>query len=255
MANLEECKLCKEQKYLKNSHAIGNAIFKRIFRNGSGKAISITSENEDIGYTSDSWAEHQLCGDCENLFNVKYEQYALGVLRGRNSNVSKTELGITFSDVNQHKLIMCFLSIFWRAANSGHPSYENVKIIESHNEYLRKAILENQEIPPEIFSVKVSRIIDQSEERRFTSENLKGLILKPSSRRYVTTEVKNFSVCFLFEGFFIEIYMIGLSLKDGEQPGVLAKYRKTLFVPYVNLFEIEEIVNLLHRFREIHPRP
>jgi len=157
------CKLCNQQKDLKISHAVGDSIFKKIFRTNSGKGISLTSGDEAIGYSSDSWAERQLCLDCEKLLNIEYEQYSLGVLRGKNCQLSKTDLGLTFKELDQQKLIMYFLSIYWRAANSGHSAYKNVVIIDNDNEYLRSSILNNTKIPAAKFSVKVSRVIDLSD--------------------------------------------------------------------------------------------
>ena len=201
MPKIERCKLCEELKELQISHAVGDSIFKRIFRANSGKAISITSGDEAVGYCSDSWAEHQLCSDCEKLLNQEYETYSLGVLRGRNCTFSKSAIGLSISGIDQHKLIMYFLSIYWRAANSGHSSYKNVVIIESDNEYLRKAIINDLKIPSGKFSIKVSRVIDLSESRGFTPENMKDLIVSPFCRIYENHRDKNKSVCFMFEGF------------------------------------------------------
>lgn len=80
MPELGSCKLCNKQKDLQLSHAVGDSVFRRIFKTNSGKGISVTRGDEDITYSSDSWAEHQLCSDCEMLLNLKYEKYSLGVL-------------------------------------------------------------------------------------------------------------------------------------------------------------------------------
>jgi len=236
-----ECKLCKNKKDLQLSHAIGDSIFKKILRANSGKAISITSDDEPIGYTSDSWAEYQLCSDCEMLLNDRYESYSLGVLRARNCKISKSSLGVTFSNVDQHKLIMYFLSIFWRAANSGHRSYNNVRILKNDNEYLRDAILSDYKIPANKFTVQISRVIDLTKNRGFSDKNLKDIIISPFCRVYET----KISACFMFEGFFVEIFMRGYSRKDRNKYGVLSKAKRIFVAPYINLFEIPEIVDLM----------
>lgn len=245
MPKIGKCKLCKEQKDLQVSHAVGNSIFKRIFRTNSGKAISITSGDETIDYCSDSWAEHQLCSDCEKLLNLEYEAYSLGVLRGKNCKFHKSDLGLSFSGLDQHKLIMYFLSIYWRAANSGHPSYKNVVIIENDNEYLRNAIFNDLKIPSGKFSIKVSRVIDLSESGGFTPENIKELIVSPFCRIYESYNINNISVCFMFEGFFIEIFIKGIKINERKKHGVLSKVKDRLVVPYLNLFDIEEIIDLM----------
>lgn len=210
------CKLCLSKAELKNSHAIGDSVFKKIYRkkSNSGKAISLTLDDENIRYSSDSWSEHQLCNSCEILLNTNYETYSLGVLRGKNVKVDKISLGIKFSNINQHKFILYFLSILWRAANSNHDSYKNVVITDLDNEYLRAAILSNSKIPSGKFSIKINRVIDYTKNQGFSSNSIKELIVSPFCRIYEKDKVDNISVCFMFEGFFIEIFMPSLKLKE-----------------------------------------
>lgn len=245
MPIVEKCKLCNQQKDLQVSHAVGDSIFKKIFRTNSGKGITLTSGDEAIGYSSDSWAEHQLCLDCEKLLNIEYEQYALGVLRGKNCQLSKTDFGLTFKELEQQKLIMYFLSIYWRAANSGHSAYKNVVIIDRDNESLRNSILNNTKIPAGKFSIKVSRVIDFSKSKGFSPDSIKQIIVSPFCRVYENSKLENVSICFMFEGFFIEIYLKGLKLKNRSKYGVLAKTNKLLIVPYLNLFDIKEVFELM----------
>lgn len=240
-----KCKLCNQQKDLQISHAVGDSIFKKIFRTNSGKGISLTADDEAIGYSSDSWAENQLCSDCEKTLNLKYEQYSLGVLRGKNCQLSKTDLGLTFKELDQQKLIIYFLSIYWRAANSGHPAYENVVINDNDNEFLRRSILNNTKIPAGKFSIKVSRVIDLSDSKGFSSDSIKQIVVSPFCRVYENNKLEDVSICFMFEGFFIEIYVKGLKLKDRSKYGVLAKTKKLLVIPYLNLFDIKEVVDLM----------
>jgi len=49
----------------------------------------------------------------------------------------------------------------------------------------------------------------------------------------------------MFEGFFIEIYVKGLKLKDRSKYGVLNKGKELLVVPYLNLFDIDEVFDLM----------
>lgn len=241
------CKLCLAEAELKNSHAIGDSVFKRIYRkkSNSGKAIVLTLDEENIKYSSDSWSEHQLCGSCEKLLNTRYETYSLGILRGKNVEVDKTSIGIKFSKIDQHKFILYFLSILWRMANSNHESYNNVDITEPDKEYLRVAILNNSKIPSGKFSVKINRVIDYTKNKGFSSNSIKELIVSPFCRSYENNEVNNTSVCFMFEGFFIEIFMPSLKLKERNKAGVLNKQKNSLITPYLDIFKIDEIVKLM----------
>ena len=246
MAEVGLCKLCQKQKSLKISHAVGNSVFKRIYKQNSGTAITLTSGDEDIHYSNDSWAEYQLCGKCESLLNTNYERYSLGVLRGVNIEIRKTTIGVSFENINQSKLILYFLSILWRAANSTHPAYKNVVITDSDNELLRNSILNNLKISSGNFSVKVNRVVDLTRsEKKFTPQSIKEFIVSPFCRIYEDTKVNNVSVCLMFEGFFIEIFMPALKLKERNRVGVLNKNKKIFITPYLNLFEIDEVVDLM----------
>jgi hypothetical protein len=238
------CKLCLAKAELKNSHAIGDSVFKRLYRkkSNSGKAIVLTLDDENIKYSSDSWSEHQLCNSCEKLLNTSYETYSLGVLRGKKVEVDKTSIGIKFSKIDQHTFILYFLSILWRMANSNHESYKNAVISESDSEYLRVAILNKSKIPSGKFSIKISRVIDYTKNKGFSSDSIKELIVSPFPRNY---ENNNYSVCFMFEGFFIEIFMPSLKLKERNIVGVLNKQKSILIAPYLDIFKIDEIVKLM----------
>jgi hypothetical protein len=239
------CKLCKVGTDIKKSHAIADSVFKKIFRVNSGKAITFSNDEEDISYSNDSWWEYQLCGDCETHLNQSYEKYSLQVLRAQTGNFCKSEYGLTFSDVDLHKFNMFFLSIFWRAANSGHSAYKNVVMLDQDNEFLRDALLHNRKVPISRLSVKVERLIDKTLEGGFTPESLKELIISPFCRIHETHKTNHVSVCFIFEGFFIQIFMPGLKLKNRVKSGVINEPKRILSIPYLDLFNIKEIEQLM----------
>lgn len=236
------CKLCKNLGILQLSHAVGDSSFKRLFKTISGKAVTFSdSDDEYIQYSSDSWADHQLCEACERHLNESYEQYSMRALRGRNATITKS--GVTFSDIDLHKLNLYFLSIFWRAANSDHPSYKQVVITPQSNEYLRDAILHDKKVPIARFSVKLSRLTDLS--GGFTKDALKQVIVAPFPRIHGDKRLRHISMCFTFEGFFTEIYMPGLKLNRRNEPGVIHETRNILHAPYLDIFSIPEIVDVM----------
>lgn len=147
---------------------------------------------------------------------------------------------------------MYFLSIYWRAANSGHLAYKKVVILEKDNEYLRKAILNDLKSASKKFYIKVSKVIDLSENKGFRDESIKEFILSPFCRIYESNKVNNISVCFMFEGFFIEIYIKNLNRKDRKKHGLLSNNKNNLVVPYLNIFDIKEIVDLMIKGYDKH---
>jgi hypothetical protein len=242
---LDICKLCKEKSELQNSHVIGNSIFKKIFRCNSGKAISISDLKENIEYSKDSWAEYQLCKKCETHLNEKYEKYSLRALRGEGVIASRNSIGVTFRKIDLHKLNMYFLSLVWRAANSGHSAYNNVILGVNDNEYLRIAILKNEQVPTNKFSIKISRLIDYTSTNGFSDESLKNFIVSPFCRINPDINISHISICFTFEGFFIEVFIPGLTSKFRNNFGFIHRSKKILVAPNLDIFSVAEIFNLL----------
>ncbi|MEQ6889187.1 hypothetical protein ABE957_10930 [Halomonas sp. CS7] len=242
---MQVCKLCRSGTDIKKSHAIADSVFKRIFRVNSGKAIAFSRDEEDVYYSSDSWWDNQLCGECEDRLNEKYERYSLQVLRAQKGVFNRSEHRLIFSDVNLHKLNMFLLSIFWRAANSGHVAYKNVVILDGDNEYLREALLSDRQVPISRISVKIERLIDKTREGGFSLKQLKDIVISPFCRIYGADKTKHISVCFVFEGFFVQVFVPGLKLKQRAAAGVIHKSQRFLSVPYLHLFDIEEVVELM----------
>jgi hypothetical protein len=87
--------------------------------------------------------------------------------------------------------------------------------------------------------------MDYTREKGFSSDSIKELIVSPFCRIYESNKVNNISACFMFEGFFIEIFMPALKLKERSRAGVLNKQKDTLFTPYLDIFKIDEIVKLM----------
>lgn len=169
-----KCALCLEVTELRRSHAIPDSVFKRITRKNNGQAISFNSDDTSlVYYSSDSWWEYQLCGNCEQHLNLSYEQYSLSVIRAGEGKFSRHDFWVTFTDIDTLKLQLFFLSIFWRAANSKNQAYKKVYIPEPWNNELRVNLLRKTRVPLRLMTVKISRLIDRSTEGSFSLSVLK----------------------------------------------------------------------------------
>lgn len=149
---------------------------------------------------------------------------------------------VTLSNFESIRLSGFFISILWRSANSEHPSYEKVYIPNPWNDQIREHLFNNEPIPLKLVTVKISRLIDRTLKGGFTLSNLKSIVMSPFFRRY---KQDAYSFCFVFEGFFIEIFMPGLSFIKRRQAGVISKNMQTLMVPYLNIFDVPEITDCL----------
>ena len=232
-----KCKLCLDPTILKKSHAIADSVFKRILRANAGKGITLTLDDEYIAYSSDSWWEYQLCETCEGKLNREYENYSLRVLRGAVGKVTKLDRGISFNGINQYKLNMFFLSILWRASVSRHQAYSAVSLGSQINEYFRSSFCYNRKIPVGTVSVSVSRLFDGSKSGGFSLNSLKGLIVSPFYNG------KEF--CYAFEGFYIRISLPGVKLTERTKVGVIRPTKNILLVPFINIFDIPELSQLM----------
>lgn len=239
------CTLCLTAADLRRSHAIPDSVFKRVSKENNGQSIRFDDDDSSlVEYSSDSWWEYQLCSDCEQHLNVNYEQYSLSTIRGGKGKgkFEKHDFGVTFIEIDTLKLQLFFLSIFWRAANSRNEAYQKVYIPEPWNNELRLHLLKKSRVPLRFMTVKISRLIDRSSDNGFSLSTLKNFIASPFFRNLPG---RKFSFCFLFEGFFIEIFMPGYTLKQRAARGVINPLSKIIAVPYLNIFDIPEVLNLL----------
>ncbi len=114
MQNMKQglCKLCYQLRALCNSHAIPDATFKHVFRQGSGKAVvALDDAKTPIRYSSDSWDVAMLCSDCEGKLNTQYDSYGIAIFHGSLGQMKEMKDGISFKGIDRQRLRMFFLSI------------------------------------------------------------------------------------------------------------------------------------------------
>tara|TARA_Y100000782_G_scaffold111568_1_gene139922 strand:- start:1687 stop:2466 length:780 start_codon:yes stop_codon:yes gene_type:complete len=239
------CKLCFKEKDLKKSHAIANSIFKRILRPANGKAILLSNGDEKIAYTSDSWAEEQLCGECEGLLSRKYEKYSLEVLRGRRGTIINHPTSDYYQNVQVKELILFFLSIYWRGAHSSHKSYHALNISFSNNMLLREAILNNTNVLLSKYAVRVYKLIDSTGSANdFESKVFKNFIASPYVKNPSVLHSR-VTICFAFEGFYIEIIEGGVKFKERSTIGALNANEESMRIKHICLFDIPQLVEIM----------
>lgn len=237
------CKLCLKDRTLRRSHVIPNGIFKRIFRENDGKAISFSDDKSTwIEYSSDSWWEPLLCEECEDRINRNYEQYALAALRNslRSVSVRKTGQGVVFSSIDSDRLQLFVTSMMWRAAVSTLPVYSKVYLPPVWEGEIRNCLLKERKIRSSLVSIRVFRLSDKTP-GGFSLESLKSVIMSPIFRDHG----RNVSFCFIVEGFLLEVFVPGLKLSERNRPGVIKTSQRSLFAKYLDVFEVPELVELM----------
>lgn len=237
--NLGVCLFCEEEKELKRSHAIGNTIFRKILKDcEKNAAIRISTMEEKLTLSNDSWATKQLCGECEQYFNQEFEAYSINALRGKVKSVKIVNLsdGVSYSNLDMNKLAKYILSIYWRGAHSLHPAYKSLKIIENLDEHL-KLVFKGKTNLIKYINIKISSLYDA--DGFVEKEGIKSVIISPYVQNYPN---KLFSFNFIFEGFLIEIFFGKLGFFQKRAKGFIDVSKSIVVLPKKNMFDIESVV-------------
>jgi len=150
------CKLCLEEKELRESHILPKHIYKQsglmpkyedmvIVDSTRSKAEPVT----DMAY--DGVKEHLFCFECEQLLGNNYEGIASRIFYQPEESIkdlklkfTKTSLGPynfrTIEGINYHSIKLYFLSIMYRLSICT-LDYKDFNLGEVHNEKIRKMIL------------------------------------------------------------------------------------------------------------------
>lgn len=235
------CLLCEEFAELCNSHAIPNAQFRSILRQGSGSAVMVRDDaTTPIARSSDSWSTFQLCSTCEALMNAEYDSYGIAVFRGAAGSVRRTASGISFGNVDVGKVRMFILSVLWRMSTSVHHSYLNAHLPVVLKNSLREALFLRQKYTASKLHVRVQRLHDSTPEGGFRSEDFRCVVISPFIRSYD----KNYSICFLLFGFVIQVYIPSLPATERQRQHTLSANSRVFFAPFVEFVDVPELLQL-----------
>ncbi|MBJ9425406.1 hypothetical protein [Acinetobacter seifertii] len=239
------CLLCSEFKLLKRSHVIGATVFRKLLRaTSSNSAISFSIKKNEIKLCNDNWTEYLLCDSCEGVFNTKYENYAINLLRGKLDSVTteKKDDHIKLNNINSRKVALYILSLYWRGALSIAPAYNQLLITNGFYEYLKKCFLGVCELNFNIFKFKISKLIDETNQT--SDDKLEYMIINPFVK--LINDVTVYS--FVFEGFLLELIIDGKNkIKAENYLGFISDNFSYLKIPYVEFTSIPEIYEVLSK--------
>ncbi len=235
------CHLCEELADLCNSHAIPNAQFRPILRQGSGSAITTRDDAvTPIALSSDSWSTDQLCCSCEALMNSEYDSYGISVFKGAAGSIRKTASGISFRNVNVGKVRMFILSVLWRMSTSVHHCYLNAHLPTDIKNSLREALFARQKYTASKLHVRVQRLHDSTPEGGFRSEDFRSVVISPFIRHHG----KYYSICFLLFGFFVQVHIPSLPASERHRQHTLSANSSVFFAPFVEFVDVPELLQL-----------
>lgn len=236
------CRLCLQHRPLCDSHALPNSLFNYVLRRNHGKLIVVADDaSTPARYSTDTWEAELLCSKCEAKLNANYDAYGLAVFRGHKGSVRLHSEGVDFLNVDRRRLRMFFLSVLWRISVSSHPSYANIDLPFAWEEDLREALDLGRPIPDSRYTVAIRKMRDSTPTGGFTNEDLRGFVAAPFARDYGAF----ISVCFPFLSFFVETFFPRVPPSHARKSGVLHGRSPVISVPYIEVLEIPEIMNIL----------
>lgn len=241
------CHLCEQLAELCNSHAIPNAQFRPILRQGNGSAITTTDDAATpIALSSDSWSTDQLCSCCEALMNSEYDSYGISVFKGAVGSIRKTSSGISFGNIDVGRVRMFILSVLWRMSTSVHHSYLNAHLPTELKQTLRVALFSRRKYTASKLHVRVKRLHDSTPKDGFKSEDFRSIVMSP----FIRDHDKYYSICFLLFGFFVQVYIPSIPASERQRKHILAVNSRVFFAPLVEFVDVPELFELSVRTLE-----
>lgn len=134
------CRLCREDKPLKNSHIIPEFIYGPLYDEKHRFHVLSTLKSTKNAKLQKGIRERLLCGDCEEKLSV-YERYVSLIFSGAiATQATRNGKLVTLERLEYNKFKLFSLSVLWRAGVSSLPFFAQVSL-GPHEEKLRKMML------------------------------------------------------------------------------------------------------------------
>ncbi|WP_374950140.1 hypothetical protein [Mucilaginibacter sp.] len=148
------CRLCQQEKDLiRRSHIWPDFMYKGMY-DDKGRLYVINSSEPAKHRTvqSGSYEQHIFCSDCDNVRIGQLERYASNNLYRKpylEENAAFKQISVPggiqvihCEDLNYNQFKLFLLSLLWRASISTEAVFENFKLGEDEEEFLRASIYE-----------------------------------------------------------------------------------------------------------------
>lgn len=220
------CKLCGQEKELRNSHIIPEFMYQNLYDKSPRRYYSLKIETHDIDKSEKRIEQkgkrkYLLCGECE-VHLSKYEKYAAETIYAKNSS-SKTYMKTARETYDERNFIYEFegfsysnfkifmLSLLWRQLVS--KSFDRTIIEEKIIEQLRLAIYNKDPLDIDDFGCVLQIILYEK------GAPASGFILEP----YFTGSEDNPILNILIDGYMYSFYLNSKKLTSDEKIPFLNK--------------------------------
>jgi len=141
------CKLCKENKPLRESHIFPEWLYKPLYDDNHRFFVLSTDANKRRGTRPKGIYERLLCHECEQRFS-KWEGYARDVFCDLPLKVIEDNRAVVFSGLKYAPFKLFQMSLIWRASITSRPEAHRIDL-GTHTERIRKMLSEDR--PGEVY--------------------------------------------------------------------------------------------------------
>ena len=141
------CRLCKENKPLRESHIFPEWLYKPLYDDNHQFFVLSTDTNKRRGTRPKGIYERLLCHECEQRLS-KWEGYARNVFLKLPLKVIEDNRAVVFSGLNYDSFKLFQMSLIWRASIARRPEVHKIAL-GPHSEKIRKMLYEER--PGEVY--------------------------------------------------------------------------------------------------------
>lgn len=197
----DDCAFCNKTRKLCLSHAIPDAFFRDMFKQGDGQSLRST-DGRPAGKSQESGKCLLLCAECETLFNMRFDRAGTKFLRQYRQILNGS--GPRHVAINHWDLIEFVLSIFWRAAVSTSDKYRGFVLSESKLRLLKSVLIRRKASALGRIAVRFRNIVD---EKGYIEPSM--MPADAGTLWAVEPDDKKVWLALLINGFYLELEMPG----------------------------------------------
>lgn len=191
---MPECRLCKNEATLRNSHVIPEFYYKPIYDQEKKRFYSVSSDDEKKPqHHQKGLREKLLCDTCEGRLS-KWETYFANLLFEK-AKIREEKGKLIVVDADYQKVKLHQISIIWRCGVSELDAFKFVRL-GPHQERMRKMIL--NEDPGEFYRYGCGLFINMK-----FKDITRYLLMPPEVKKYNSHRLYNFILGGLFWVYFI----------------------------------------------------
>lgn len=171
------CKLCLQDRSLRNSHIIPEFFYKPGYDGKHRINVLSTVPSEKNRYAQKGIRETLLCDHCEQMLSP-WEKYVREVFYGGvEIGISHDKEKVILQNLDYRSFKLFQLSVLWRSSVASDRFFSRINLHHHHEEKIRNMILDNDPGEPYRYGCIMIMITDES-------KPIDSLIMQPESIKH-----------------------------------------------------------------------